>query len=213
MTTDELIAALATASGPVRGRAVARTVVMGTATGLIGALGLMLAVLGMRHDWLAALALPMFWVKLLFAGSACVAALVLTSRLGQPGRPIGAAVCAALAPVIVVWLAALFMLVDATADARMPLLLGSTWAVCPWLIALIALPALVAAMWVQRQLAPTRLRMAGAAAGFLAGSLGTLVYALHCPEMALPFIALWYVLGMAIPAVVGALLGPRLLRW
>jgi hypothetical protein len=35
----------------------------------------------------------------------------------------------------------------------------------------------------------------------------------HCPEMAAPFLGIWYVAGMAIPALAGALLGPRLLRW
>jgi hypothetical protein len=31
--------------------------------------------------------------------------------------------------------------------------------------------------------------------------------------MALPFVAVWYVAGMMIPTALGALLGPRLLRW
>jgi hypothetical protein len=62
-------------------------------------------------------------------------------------------------------------------------------------------------------LAPTRLRLAGAAAGFVAGATGTLVYCVHCPEMAAPFLGFWYVLGMLIPTTVGALLGNRLLRW
>jgi hypothetical protein len=39
------------------------------------------------------------------------------------------------------------------------------------------------------------------------------VYALHCPEMAAPFLGIWYVLGMAIPAVLGAAVGSRMLRW
>ncbi len=55
--------------------------------------------------------------------------------------------------------------------------------------------------------------MSGAAAGLLAGSLGALVYCLHCPELAAPFLGTWYLLGMLIPALIGSLLGPRLLRW
>jgi len=47
----------------------------------------------------------------------------------------------------------------------------------------------------------------------LAGSIGALIYALHCTEMAAPFLATWYVAGMLLPAAAGALLGPRLLRW
>ena len=62
-------------------------------------------------------------------------------------------------------------------------------------------------------LAPTRPALAGAFSGLVAGAAGALVYAWHCPEMAAPFIATWYLLGIAGPAVVGALLGPMLLRW
>jgi hypothetical protein len=62
-------------------------------------------------------------------------------------------------------------------------------------------------------LAPTRLRLAGAAAGLLAGTTGALVYCLHCPELEAPFLGFWYLLGMLIPTAVGALLGSRLLRW
>jgi hypothetical protein len=68
-------------------------------------------------------------------------------------------------------------------------------------------------VWILKDLAPTRLRWTGAGAGLAAGSLGALVYTLHCPELAAPFIGVWYLLGMLIPTAVGALLGPRLLRW
>ena len=56
---------------------------------------------------------------------------------------------------------------------------------------------LVAALGALREMAPTRLRLAGAAAGALAGGAGAAVYALHCPELGAPFVAVWYVLGMA----------------
>jgi len=68
-------------------------------------------------------------------------------------------------------------------------------------------------LWAIRGLAPTRLRLAGAAAGLLSGAVGALVYCLHCPELEAPFLGFWYLLGMLIPTAVGALLGPRLLRW
>jgi hypothetical protein len=64
-----------------------------------------------------------------------------------------------------------------------------------------------------RTFAPTRPAWAGAVAGLVAGALGAFAYAFHCPEMAPPFLAVWYSLGMLIPAAAGALLGPRLLRW
>ena len=78
---------------------------------------------------------------------------------------------------------------------------------------MLSVPVFVAVVWAMQGLAPTRLRLAGAAAGLVSGSLGALVYALHCPELAAPFLGPWYLLGVLIPAGVGALLGPRLLRW
>ena len=44
-------------------------------------------------------------------------------------------------------------------------------------------------------------------------ALGALAYALHCPEMAAPFLAVWYLAGMSVPTLAGAWLGPRVLRW
>ena len=76
-----------------------------------------------------------------------------------------------------------------------------------------SLKVTVAGFWALKGAAPTRLAWAGAGAGLLAGALGALVYALHCPEMATPFLAVWYLVGIAIPTALGAILGPRLLRW
>ena len=64
-----------------------------------------------------------------------------------------------------------------------------------------------------RGLAPTQLRLAGLAAGLLAGGVGAIGYALSCTEVGLPFVATWYSLGIALTGALGALLGPRLLRW
>jgi hypothetical protein len=49
--------------------------------------------------------------------------------------------------------------------------------------------------------------------GFAAGAMGALVYSVHCPELAAPFLGFWYLLGMLIPTAIGMALGPRLLRW
>ena len=35
----------------------------------------------------------------------------------------------------------------------------------------------------------------------------------HCVELTAPFLAVWYVSGIALPVLAGAVLGPRLLRW
>jgi hypothetical protein len=96
---------------------------------------------------------------------------------------------------------------------RAGLLWGSTWRTCVFSISLMAAPFFCAAILSLRSLAPTRARLTGAVAGATAGAAGAAVYALHCPELGAPFVAVWYVLGIALPAAVGALAGRRLLRW
>jgi hypothetical protein len=116
-------------------------------------------------------------------------------------------------PIAAIWLLAALALASAPASARAALVLGDSSAACVVSIALLAAPTFVAAFWAMKGLAPTRPALAGAFSGLLAGAAGALVYAWHCPEMAAPFIATWYLLGIAGPAVAGALLGPVLLRW
>jgi hypothetical protein len=50
-------------------------------------------------------------------------------------------------------------------------------------------------------------------AGLAAGGISAFVYVLHCTDDSLAFVALWYGLTLALCTAVGALLGPRLLRW
>ena len=111
------------------------------------------------------------------------------------------------------WVLGLAAWFAAPPEARSQLVWGTTWRTCVFNIGAIGLPVFVAAFLALRGLAPTRPALAGGAAGALAGGAGAAVYALHCPELQAPFLAVWYVLGMAVPVAVGALLGPRLLRW
>ena len=202
MKTDELIHLLAADDRPVQRTAIEQRFAVASAVGIAGAGGLMLALFGLRPDLLAILALPMFWGKLMFAAA-----------LARPGMALGRAALGLAVPPLVLWAMALVALSQVSAAERMPLVLGSTWRTCPFNIALLSVPAFVAGFWALKGAAPTRLAWAGAAAGLLAGALGALVYALHCPEMAAPFLAVWYLAGMAMPTALGAVLGPRLLRW
>jgi hypothetical protein len=115
--------------------------------------------------------------------------------------------------VVLMWTLGLVVLIDTEPAQRAGLLLGTTWAVCPFLIAMLSVPMFVAILWAMQGLGPTHLRLAGMAAGLLSGALGALVYCLHCPEMEAPFIGSWYLLGILIPAAAGALLGRHVLRW
>lgn len=213
MKTDDLIAVLAADLAPVDPARADRAFVAKLAAAALVAVVLMLTWLGPRPDIATALWLPMFWLKLAVPASLAIAALVALRRLGYPGMRLRRAPLAIAAPVAVVWIMAAAALLAAAPGERLALVLGETWLECPVTVTLLSIPATVLAFWSLRGLAPTRLTLAGAAAGLFAGAAAAFAYAFHCPEMETPFLAVWYVLGMLIPAGVGALLGQRVLRW
>ena len=213
MKTEELVTLLATGAGPVERHAFARRYASAIGLGVVVSTLLMLAMLGVRPDLAEAVRLPMFWVKLGFVACLAWASLLASLRLSRPGRRLEWVPATLAAPVLVMWAIAGVVLAAADPAQRVALFFGATWTSCPFLIAMLSVPVFVAALWAMRGLAPTRLPLAGAAAGLLAGTVGALVYCLHCPELAAPFLGSWYLLGMLIPAVVGALSGPALLRW
>jgi hypothetical protein len=183
---------------------------------LIGAAGatlLVAVILGVRPDLVAVAATPIFWAKIALPLLLMIGALVTSTRLARPGVAPGGGWLLIGLPVAAVWVATLYVLASAPADERIAMVLGKTWRVCPFNIAMLSVPGFIAVFWALKGLAPTRLAMTGAVGGLLAGSTATLAYCLHCPEMGIPFWGIWYVLGMLVPTVIGALLGPRLLRW
>ena len=213
MKTDALIRLLATGVEAVDPHVAERRYARAIGFGLAAA-GLLMALwLGVRSDLQQALLGPMFWIKCGFVGSLLGAGLFAALRLSRPGARLDGVVPLLALPLMLIWARAGYVLITAAPGQRTALLLGETWSLCPWLIALLSLPVFVAVIWAMRGLAPTRPRAAGFAAGLLAGACAALVYCLHCPETAAPFIGLWYTLGMLIPAAVGSVLGPRLLRW
>ena len=213
MRTDDFISVLARNAQPVAPGTATHRLALAIASGLVGAAVILSMHLGLNPALGSAAATGLFWLKVAFTAAVLAVSAVAARRLGTPGARGPRALTTVAAPVLVVWLIAAVMLLDAQPSERVPLALGATWRVCALNIAMLSAPAFVASLWAMKGLAPTRLRLAGAGAGILAGATGTLVYTLHCPEMAPPFIAIWYVLGMLIPTVAGALIGPRVLRW
>ena len=213
MRTEELVSLLARATEAVDPRWLARRYLIALSAGTAIATLLMSEWLGVRPTLLRDLSVPMFWAKEAFCAALGAAGLLAVARLARPGRRPGWVPIAVAAPVVAMWLLAAVALLTADPRDRSVLIFGQTAGVCPFRIALISTPLFAGIFWAIRGLAPTRLRLAGAAGGFAAGSLGALVYSLHCPELAAPFLGIWYVLGIAIPTAVGAWAGPRLLRW
>jgi hypothetical protein len=213
MKTDDLIAMLATGVEPVDPHQAAKRFAAALLTGGAGAFALMLMGYGIRPDLAQAALAPMLWVKLGFAFVIAASSLVLTERLARPGVRPGKAWVGVALPWLAISAMGLVVLLNAPPDTRLGLVLGRTWLTCAFSISLIASPVFMGLLWALRGLAPTRLRLTGASAGLLAAAVGALVYALHCPEVEAPFLAVWYVLGLALPTAVGAVVGPRLLRW
>jgi len=213
MKTDDLISMLAKGAIAVESNTLQRRYVGGLGWGAFGATLVMAIWLGVRPDITEAVWLPMFWVKLAFPGVLFTGALLAALRLSRPSMRLGRIPVLLVAPVLGMWLLAAITLLGTEPASREPLIYGVSWSVCSFYIAAVSVPAFVAALWAMKGLAPTSPVWAGAASGLLAGTLGAAIYALHCPEMAAPFLAIWYLLGMLIPAVVGAIVGPFLLRW
>ena len=213
MKTDELVTMLATNARPVDVAAGTRRLVTAIGWGAFGATLLMSIMLGVRHDLVAVVTRPMFWAKSAYVLCLALASLYAVARLSRPGLKLAGVAFALAVPVLLMWTLAAFVLTLANPAERADLLYGRTWTSCPWLIAVLSAPAFIAIIWAMQGLAPTHLRLAGAAAGLAAGAIGAVVYSLHCPELAAPFLGSWYLLGVLIPTALGAALGPRLLRW
>ena len=213
MKTDELIGMLATGVEPVPRRAATRRLTWALAAGLPLAVLVMMGEFGVRRDLVQAMFWPMLWMKIMFSFAIAWGGFVVAQRLARPGVRVGRAWLALAAPVGLVWAMALWRWFGAPEGERMDLLMGQTWRSCAFNIALIALPVFVAGMVALKGLAPTQPGWAGAAVGALAGGAGATVYAFHCQELAAPFLAVWYLAGMLIPVLAGALIGPRVLRW
>ncbi|MEF2265754.1 DUF1109 domain-containing protein [Janthinobacterium sp. TB1-E2] len=215
MKTDDLISMLANgpdvAAAPPPGTHWRAASTLGA--GLLASVTLMVMLLGVRPNLEQLALLPDFWIKVGFVICLSLAAWHVSRRLCVPGAATRALPLLLAMPLLLMWALGAIILQAALPEQRAELFWGATWRSCPLLIALLSLPILAAVLRLMRQLAPTRLRLAGAAAGFAAGAMAALVYCLHCPELAASFVGFWYVLGMLVPTAIGAAIGPKVLAW
>jgi hypothetical protein len=211
--TDDLVAMLATRIEPIDTKWSVLRYAFAIAGGTAAALAFTGGVLRFNPGLSRAVFEPTFWIRECYCAALGLLGLIAVTRLARPGVRLGFVPAVIGAVVLGMWVLGTVELLTALPQRRAHLLLGTTAAVCPFLIALVAAPLFIAFLWVLRGFAPTRLRMAGAAAGFAAGSVGALVYSLHCPELAAPFLGVWYLLGILIPSALGTSLGPKVLSW
>jgi hypothetical protein len=211
--TDELIESLSSGLAPVSRGAVLRRLVIGVGAGVLVSTLLMLVTLGLRPDLHAAMGTGMFWMKFFYALVIALIGLWIVERLARPGVRADLQTLLEIVPLGAIAFIAIVKLADAPPEMRMPMMMGHSAMVCPWLILGLSLPILAGGIWALRGLAPVRLTQAGFALGILAGATSAFVYGFHCNENGMPFVAIFYTLGIAAAGLVGAILGRFVLRW
>ena len=105
MKTDDLIRLLASDTVAVESRVWRPRYALALAAGVIGAVLLMFAMLGVRSDIAVVAQIPAFWVKFAFPGALAAGVLLVAIRLSRPGVPLGLAPWAIPVPVLAIWLA------------------------------------------------------------------------------------------------------------
>jgi hypothetical protein len=210
---SELARELSARLVPVRPSFVQRRLLAGSGVGALISIALVLALLGPRPDMNKAMATAMFWLKLAYPLSLAVVAGLAAERLARPAARARGRIAWLAMPLLAVGALAVGQFLAASPASREALVMGGSARLCPFLVFAAALPPLLGLVWAMRGLAPTRLAETGAIIGLAAGGTGAFAYAWHCTEWGAPFLALWYSLGILAAVMLGALLGPLLLRW
>ena len=164
---------------------------------------------GVRPD--AAHAGAAIALKSFFGLGAALSLLPLVARVLEPTTSVRSLAL----PVFV--FAAASVLVAGTALATdhswRGLLLNMGWPECLMRVPLLALPGAALLFWSARRYAPTRLALAGAVIGAFSASIAIIAYSWFCMADSVAYVGLWYLGAIAICAGIGALVGPRVLRW
>lgn len=213
MNTDQLIESLASTVKPVRRSALGLRLAIGLLVGALVSAGLVVAILGARPDLMIAMLGFAFWMKWAYTLSLSAIAIYATAQLARPNHGRLRAVWLIAIPVTLLAGVGVLEMMHTPQSEWLAMWLGRSWRKCPWIVFGLAMPIFIGLLWSFRRLAPTRLRAAGAAAGLAAGAFAATVYCLHCPEVSAIFVLTWYTLGILLAASLGALIGPRVLRW
>lgn len=213
MTTPEFIKRLAADLTRVSPDQTRNDVLLGLAGGGAIALAGLMLVLGVQPNLLSPRGGGAMAMKAAYAVTLAAIAAASLWPLLRPDRAANRLWRLIVVPVLVLAAAAAIQLGVAPRSHVRDLLLGTSWQACPVRIAVLSVPIFAGLCWAIRRQAPTHLRSAGAAAGLLSGGAAATLYALACTETGAGFVLIWYTLGIAISTGVGALIGPRVLRW
>lgn len=211
MKTEKLIRELAAApyprSSPSKASALSAAALCGVAIAVVSVIALM----GLRHDWSHALTPMALKIGYGLLGAAFLTPLVL--RAASPSvRLKGAAVAIFILPALAILVTGIGLAIAPNQSQWMLWLNGGATG-CIACIAALAVPIGAVLMLTARRFGPTRLTLAGAALGALAGALAIIPYSLNCQIDSAPYVATWYGLAILVCALLGGVVGSRLLRW
>jgi len=211
--TDQLIDLLSTNVEPVKSGHLKKTLAFALLIGGVAAFCVMLTTVGMRSQASDKLDPSYLVLKLVFTISLVALGAMLLTRLMRPSQSGPKQSTLVILPFLMIAGAGMIALIFGEPMAWGRMLFGMHWVTCLLCIPLFAVLPFAALIWALRQGAPTNLTQAGAIAGLVAGALGATAYAFHCPDDSVPYIAIWYGTLVGLCGLIGAILGPRLLRW
>ena len=213
MKTEKLIDMLSTNLEAVDHRQVTRRLKGVVALGILAALAAMALALGVRPDLAGKSTVSALALKLGFAAVVITLSAFALNAIVRPAGERKVMLRPLLLPFIAITLLAIVSLALSPQTHWQAMVFGSQWVECLVSIPVIAIIPFALLTWAVRQAAPTDLARAGALVGLTAGSISAMGYAIHCTDDSVPFVALWYGATIAICAIAGFKLGPRLLRW
>jgi hypothetical protein len=213
MPTDSLLDDLVSQLKPVRRRNASRE---GLLLLLLGAveLGLFLLLGAARPDIMLAVELPSFWWKILSLGLLAIGGVVAAVRSFEPSRSPRPGL-KWLAVVVAVSLVAGWVIDAASAGGE------AFWARLMWrhgidcVVAMVVLsiPAILTLGLLMRRGASTDPTGSALAVGVASAAWGAFVFVFNCPHDDPFYIAVWYLVGCSIVAVIGRVTLPLITRW
>jgi len=210
--TDQLVQSLVSDLRPVPRAAIVLRLAIGATVGAATSVFLLMLLIGSRPDLAMVIQSTRFWSKACYMLATAGISLLVAARLARPGSNTRLMWLLPI-PLLVYLPAAILELIRTEPTNWVPLLLGYGWQLCTWLVLILSIPIYIGLWWAFRSFAPTRMEAAGAVTGLCASAIAGVVYCLHCPTDTAVFALTWYTLAFAIAAMVGRLLGHRLLHW
>src|SRR4029079_12012984 len=212
MDTEQLIRTLA-ADNAHRPRPVGYVLMLALLAAAPVSLLIFFAELGVRQDVMTAMRNPFFDLKFAVTLALAISAIAVALHLSRPETSLRGFGWYLLIPagLLVAGISGEMMMPQRA--PMMTRLVGNNSRYCLTFIPVISLPLLVAALFGLRHGARPRRARTGAIAGMLSAGLAATLYASHCTDDSPLFVATWYTLAAALVAALGALIGPRVLKY